>query len=187
MTDRLPHNLLALFQPRPPLRYMPPNDHPPEDRRTRRVDGIAQFVPMLQQKKLDAVQEPPATESWLERRDRKMLEKQAQQKWLVEEGYRELYKPSEDPNIRGDAFKTLFVSRLPYVCTTKDLEKEFGRFGPIERVRIVTIQNPNSKKKGMPRGYAFILFEHERDLKGTVAPFDFRGFALMFHSGLQGM
>lgn len=42
----------------------------------------------------------------------------------------------DDPNIRGDAFKTLFVARLSYDTTEKDLEREFGRFGPIERVCI---------------------------------------------------
>ena len=43
-------------------------------------------------------------------------------------------KPQEDPNIRGDPFRTLFVSRLSYDVEPKDLEREFGRFGPIERV-----------------------------------------------------
>lgn len=43
-------------------------------------------------------------------------------------------KPLEDPNIRGDAFKTLIVARLSYDADEKDLEREFGRFGPIERV-----------------------------------------------------
>ena len=41
---------------------------------------------------------------------------------------------NNDPNVRGDAFKTLFVSRLSYDTKEKDLEREFGRFGPIERV-----------------------------------------------------
>ena len=41
---------------------------------------------------------------------------------------------SNDPNVRGDAFKTLFVARLSYDTKEKDLEREFGRFGPIERV-----------------------------------------------------
>lgn len=50
-------------------------------------------------------------------------------------------KPAEDPNIRGDAFKTLFVSRLSYDTEVKDLEREFGRFGPIERVCMV-LQQP---------------------------------------------
>jgi U1 small nuclear ribonucleoprotein len=44
-------------------------------------------------------------------------------------------KPNEDPNVRGDAFKTLIVARLSYDADERDLEKEFGRFGPIERVR----------------------------------------------------
>ena len=46
-------------------------------------------------------------------------------------------EPRDDPNVRGDAFKTLFVARLSYDTTEKDLEREFGRFGPIERVRLI--------------------------------------------------
>ena len=45
-------------------------------------------------------------------------------------------KPQEDANIRGDAFKTLIVARLSYEATEQDLESEFGRFGPLERVRL---------------------------------------------------
>jgi RNA recognition motif-containing protein len=45
-----------------------------------------------------------------------------------------LDKPHEDSNIRGDAFKTLIVARLSYDATEQDLEREFGRFGAIERV-----------------------------------------------------
>ena len=43
-------------------------------------------------------------------------------------------KPSQDPKIVGDAFKTLFVARLAYNVTPDDLEREFGRYGPIENV-----------------------------------------------------
>ena len=51
-----------------------------------------------------------------------------------------LDKPQEDQNIRGDAFKTLIVARLSYDATEQDLEREFGRFGPIERVCIPILQ-----------------------------------------------
>jgi hypothetical protein len=44
-------------------------------------------------------------------------------------------KPHEDPNVIGDPLKTLFVSRLSFNTEVKDLEREFGRYGPIERVR----------------------------------------------------
>lgn len=48
-------------------------------------------------------------------------------------------KSGEDPQVRGDAYKTLFVARLSYDTTEKDLEREFGRFGPIERVNLAFI------------------------------------------------
>lgn len=44
--------------------------------------------------------------------------------------------PSNDSQARGDPFRTLFVARLSYDVKEADLEREFGRFGPIERVRI---------------------------------------------------
>lgn len=43
-------------------------------------------------------------------------------------------EPSADPQARGDPFKTLFVARLSYDVKESDLEREFGRYGPIERV-----------------------------------------------------
>lgn len=103
-----------------------------------------------------------------------------------------LDKPQEDQNIRGDAFKTLIVARLSYDATEQDLEREFGRFGPIERVcipilqyllycanvnlqiRIVTDthqdEKPNKKKK-KHRGYAFVVFEREKDMRGKAATY----------------
>lgn len=74
MTDKLPPNLLALFAPRPPLRYLTPPDHAPEKRRTQAISGLAAFLPALQAYKETDVYEP--TESWLEMRDRKKLERQ---------------------------------------------------------------------------------------------------------------
>jgi U1 small nuclear ribonucleoprotein len=81
------------------------------------------------------------------------------------------------------------VARLSYEATEQDLESEFGRFGPIERVRyqyydtcwtpanifgsqirIVTDthqdEKPNKKKK-KHRGYAFVVYEREKDMRGN--------------------
>jgi U1 small nuclear ribonucleoprotein 70kDa len=44
--------------------------------------------------------------------------------------------PADDPQIRGDPFRTLFVSRLSYDTKEHDLEREFAKFGPIERVNL---------------------------------------------------
>lgn len=83
MTDKLPPNLLALFAPRPPLRWVPPCDHPAEERKTAAVGGIAEFLPHLAAYK-DADNYVP-TESWLQARDRKKLEKKAAIERLAEE------------------------------------------------------------------------------------------------------
>ncbi|KAL2133882.1 hypothetical protein VTI74DRAFT_1498 [Chaetomium olivicolor] len=168
MTDRLPPNLLALFAPRPPLRWVPPCDHPPEQRRTAAVSGLAEFLPAMAQYEREYEYHP--TESWLEARDRKKREKSTQVEKLLTEGPKN-YNPHEDPNIRGDAFKTLIVARLDYNADEKDLEREFGRFGPIERIRIIRDTHAHEKgnKKQKPhRGYGFVVFEREKDMRAAL-------------------
>ncbi|KAK5131986.1 hypothetical protein LTR08_000406 [Meristemomyces frigidus] len=211
MTDKLPHNLLALFQPRPPLRYLPHTDHAPEDRRTCHITGVAAYLSALRD---DTPVPYHPSESWLEARDRRLREEQAKQDWEHGAGFADLYKPTEDPSIRGDAFKTLFVARLPYDADIKDLEREFGRFGPIERIRVVAdtgaaqikkeeaeaaevkreeeeqltlLANGVARRKkkqkkaqgpkkapvnGKSRGYAFVVFEREKDMKAAYKETD---------------
>jgi hypothetical protein len=83
MTDRLPPNLLALFAPRPPLRWVQPSDHAAQDRRTATISGVAAFLPALAAYR-DADNYKP-TESWLQMRDRKKLEHKAKvEKSLIE-------------------------------------------------------------------------------------------------------
>ncbi|KAK4650479.1 hypothetical protein QC762_707800 [Podospora pseudocomata] len=167
MTDRLPPNLLALFTPRPPLRWVPPCDKAPEQRKTATISGVADFLPAMEEYK--EIPYTP-TESWLEARDRKQREKKEALEKLLTEGPLN-YKPNEDPNIRGDAFKTLIVARLDYNADEKDLEREFGRFGPIERIRIVrdthAHEKPNKKPKPH-RGYAFVVYEREKDMRAAL-------------------
>lgn len=133
MTDKLPPNLLALFQPRPPLRYIPPQDTSPEDRALKQsqISGIAEFLPVLADYKETDEYHP--TESWLQRKERLKAEKRARLEEMAREDFKE-FQPDRDPQIRGDAAKTLFVGRLAYEAKESDLEREFGRFGSIERV-----------------------------------------------------
>ncbi|KAK5652493.1 hypothetical protein OQA88_10395 [Cercophora sp. LCS_1] len=172
MTDKLPPNLLALFAPRPPLRWVPPSDFPPEQRKTAAVSGIAEYLPALAQYEREYEYHP--TESWLEARDRKKREKQEELENLRTEGPKK-YNPHEDPNIRGDAFKTLVVARLDYKADEQDLEREFGRYGPIERIRLIRDTHADEKgnKKRKPhRGYAFVVFEREKDMRAALESCD---------------
>ncbi|MCJ1313899.1 hypothetical protein MMC25_007579 [Agyrium rufum] len=173
MTDKLPPNLLSLFTPRPALRYLPPSDHAPEERKTNAIGGVAQYLGEL--KAYEKMHYEP-TESWLSRKAKAKFEK----KQLVEElkgDITDKFNPHKDPQVRGDAMKTLFVARLSYDIKETDLEREFGRFGPIERIRIVTDtteppDSPQAKKKKGNRGYAFIVYEREKDMKAAYKETD---------------
>ena len=154
MTDKLPPPLLALFQPRPPLRYIPPADRAPEDCKKSTISGVAQFLPEAKAFQEEAPYN--ATESWLQRKWRQKLERKDQMASLLTQGLQNcthpllkdihwscsanhildvIDHPENDPHARGDPFRTLFVARLSYDVKDADLEREFGRFGPIERVR----------------------------------------------------
>lgn len=63
------------------------------------------------------------------------------------------YDPSKDPHIKGDPKRTLFIGRLSYEVDEVELQKEFLKFGEIEKVRIV-----RDKTTDKSRGYAFIVF-----------------------------
>jgi U1 small nuclear ribonucleoprotein 70kDa len=84
MTDKLPPQLLALFAPRPPLRWVTPMDQAPENRKTLPVGGVAEFLPALAAYKDKDGFVP--TESWLQMRDRKKLEGKAKLEQLLTEG-----------------------------------------------------------------------------------------------------
>jgi U1 small nuclear ribonucleoprotein 70kDa len=174
MTDKLPPQLLALFQPRPPVRYIPPLDDSPEEKgvKSSTISGIAAFLPQVDDYKENDEYHP--TESWLQTRDRKRAEKLQRIEDMKKDDFAD-FKPDEDPKIKGDALKTLFVGRLSYDVKESDLEREFGRFGPIERIRIIKdeVKDEATGKPNKPhRGYAFLVYERERDMKGipTCSP-----------------
>lgn len=164
MTDKLPPQLLALFQARPPLRYIPPQDESPESKGLKRsgLSGVGAFLPDLEEYKYTDEYQP--TESWLQRKLRTDHEKRLELQEMLSDHFAG-FDPESDPKIKGDALKTLFVGRLSYDVKEGDLEREFGRFGPIERIRIIRNEYEKNPKK-QNRGYAFIIFERERDMKG---------------------
>jgi U1 small nuclear ribonucleoprotein len=71
-----------------------------------------------------------------------------------------------DPKAEGaaaaaaDPFKTLFVGRLSYDVDEAKLRREFEQWGPIKSVRIVVDSDTSQ-----PRGYAFVEYNRENDMK----------------------
>ncbi|KAF7201064.1 U1 small nuclear ribonucleoprotein 70 kDa [Nothobranchius furzeri] len=157
MTQFLPPNLLALFAPRDPIPFLPQLEKlPHEKHHNQPYCGIAPFIRHFE----DPRDAPPPTraETREERLERKRREKIERRQTVLETELK-LWDPHNDPNAQGDAFKTLFVARVNYDTTESKLRREFEVYGPIKRIYIVY-----NKKTAKPRGYAFIEYEHERDM-----------------------
>ncbi|KAK9711446.1 hypothetical protein K7432_007821 [Basidiobolus ranarum] len=157
MTDKLPPNLLKLFAPRPPLQYFTPLDREPSLKQGPTISGIGAFVPFLKDHDPDYV----PSETVEERRKRKAQERKNKSEEAIREGLAK-WNPAEDPQIESDPFRTLFIGRLSYDTTERDLRDEMEIYGPITKVSI-----PVDKVTNKPRGYAFLEFEREKDMKSA--------------------
>ena len=89
MTDKLPPQLLNLFAPRPPLRYLPAADTAPEKRKTATVSGIVAFLSQISTYDQNYVPADTAEQAKEKRRASKLLRNQK----LLREGI-ENCKPS---------------------------------------------------------------------------------------------
>jgi len=151
-----PPNLMQLFKPREPLAYLPPSDKLPVDKKYPPITGIAAFV-----KHFEDPQDTPAAkqiETREEIRARKRQAKMARAQAQLEEKKKE-WDPALLQDGTGDPYKTLFVARINFDTTESKLQREYEQFGPIVKVRLV------QDTVGKPRGYAFIEYEHERDMR----------------------
>ncbi|KAF8650985.1 hypothetical protein AX16_004971 [Volvariella volvacea WC 439] len=164
-THLLPANLLRLFAPRPPLPYARPVDKDIDRVTSKNVDGVGPLLARLMEEKMvkgEGTEEEEGDQvyTYAEETKRQIRREERKAKKLEEfKTAKETYKPQEDPEAIGDPYKTLFISRLHKSATETDLRREFETYGTIERVRIVR------DKKGRSRGYAFIVYEREREMK----------------------
>ncbi|KAF8953705.1 hypothetical protein BDZ97DRAFT_1678990 [Flammula alnicola] len=176
-THLLPPNLLKLFAPRPQLPYARPVDRDIDRIRRKDVSGVADILARLKEANTDSLiiagtsdameegEEPVYTHAEETKRQIRREERKAKKTEEFKIA-KETYKPADDPEAVGDPYKTLFISRLHKAATETDLRREFEGFGTIERVRIVR------DKKGRSRGYAFVVYERERDMKAAYKESD---------------
>ncbi|KAH3877615.1 hypothetical protein DPMN_001490, partial [Dreissena polymorpha] len=102
---------------------------------------------------------PPPTrvETKDERKERKRKERAEQIAYKLEQDLA-LWDP-HTANASTDPYKTLFVARINYDTSESKIRREFEVYGPIRKIKLTT-----DKIGGKPRGYAFIEYEHERDM-----------------------
>lgn len=175
----LPDKLLRMFAPRPPLAPAPPLPRKPK----RPYSGVASLVEHFAAPG-DAEHQPPP-EAPLQPEPRIFrspeLAWQARieaptkpEKQIIIASDRaaraaerrtaaaKSWDPTRDPSVQGDPFKTLFVGRLSFEVTERKLRRELEEFGPIKRIRLV-----HNRDTGLPKGYAFVEYEHTADMKSA--------------------
>ncbi|KAJ8949998.1 hypothetical protein NQ318_002409 [Aromia moschata] len=156
MTQFLPPNLLALFAPRDPVPYLPPVAKLPHEKKNRGYLGVGKFLDQFE----DPKDTPPPTrvETREERLERRRRERAEQVAYKLEQEIA-VWDPASTANITVDPFKTLFVARINYDTSESKLRREFEVYGPIKKIVLI-----HNSVNGKPRGYAFIEYEHERDM-----------------------
>ncbi|KAL4703589.1 hypothetical protein ACJJTC_003328 [Scirpophaga incertulas] len=155
MTQFLPPNLLALFAAREPIPYLPPAAKLPHEKKQKGYDGVGAFLHVFEHPS----ETPPPTrvETREERLERRRRERAEQTAYKLEQEIA-LWDPAK-PRHTADPFKTLFVARINYDTSESKLRREFEGYGPIKKIHMVY-----NKENDKPRGYAFIEYEHERDM-----------------------
>uniref|UniRef100_A0A183AX53 RRM domain-containing protein n=1 Tax=Echinostoma caproni TaxID=27848 RepID=A0A183AX53_9TREM len=72
-----------------------------------------------------------------------------------------LWNPKKNPSATSNPYNTMFVARLNYDTSESKLRREVEVYGRVNQIVLV-----KNQKTGKPRGYAFVEFEHERDMHG---------------------
>jgi len=163
VVDALPPPILALFQPRPPLPFL----KAVVKRECRPLDGMAHCVQFFEEK--DQVPpKPPPAETKPERVARKAAARKAACALKLSDD-KSIWNPKQKHSDAGDAYKTLFVGRLSFETDEKTLRREFENYGPVKNIAMIKDSNT-----GKPRGYAFIEYERERDMRTAFKSADGR-------------
>ncbi|CAB3402559.1 unnamed protein product [Caenorhabditis bovis] len=165
MTQFLPPNLLALFEARPPIPYLPPPEDLLIDKNAKRppITGVAQYLSQFE----DPADTPPkpVVETKEQKRQRRRREKEELLAYKVEQGIAQ-WNPAENEKATEDPYRTLFVARINYETSESKLRREFESYGKIKKLTMV------HDKEGKPRGYAFIEYSDKSEMHNAYKKAD---------------
>ncbi|KAL0591387.1 hypothetical protein ABG067_001418 [Albugo candida] len=150
----LPMHIRALFEANGPLTHLPQLTK----RKMPPYAGISDFISQFEK---DPPPQRLLSETPKERKERLRAEQIAKHQEKLNQEIAKWDPTAQDDRKTEDAYKTLFVGRISYETTEKQLRHEFEQFGAVKHIRLV------EDEEGKSRGYAFIEYEHEADLKAA--------------------
>ena len=187
----MPPHIRATFMPNPPLKHLPPckrhvltsdnyvtdeeeNNAPstsaavnktlptsfPRKKRGAGLSGVSSFLHHFERTPPPERKIKPTPQSLREEKDAKRKSEIESKLKPFIASYREEQKQCAGEFTNGmNCYNTLFVGRLAYEVTERKLLREMEAYGPIKDLKLVT------DKSGKSRGYAFVEYEHEEDMK----------------------
>ena len=157
--------------PDPPLKHLPP----PKRKRPKSyttegvikiktgVTGVASYMAQFERGAAPKKVENMTPKKIKEVKDKRKKEKWAQDNAPLVDVYKKEQRESSGEYLNMNCYNTLFVARLAYEVTERKLLREFETYGPIKDIKLVTAKG--EKRQGKSRGYAFVEFEQEDDMK----------------------
>ena len=168
MNDYLPPEFRALFEPRPPIEYIPPMKKLHHDSYT----GVSAFLSSFEDAEASskaaadaaaAEASKPHVATMAERREAKKAARAEENRRKIERQKRQ-WDPRSCTELKDgvtrDPYSTLFIARLPYDITEREIKRELGLYGHIRK--IVLVKNVLTKK---PRGYGFVEYMTDNDMQ----------------------
>lgn len=165
----MPPHIRATFMPDPPLKQLPPPSRKRPKQYTDigkmkcKTGGVAQFMAQFERGAAPerAIRPTPAMLA----KETKKRKKEQHLKSLepLIDSYKKDCKDCQGEFMGMNCYHTLFVGRLAYEVTERKLLREFETYGPIQDVKLIF--DSKSKKNKKSRGYAFIEYEQEEDMK----------------------
>jgi U1 small nuclear ribonucleoprotein 70kDa len=158
----MPPHIRATFVPNPPLKYLPP----PITKKTKKqsippMTGVFQLLSNFETTTTPPPRTVQPTPQSIRIQARNVKREQVQQQLLpfIEE-YRNFQRDCGGEYHGMNCYNTLFVGRLAYEVTERKLLREMETFGPVKDIKLVT--DPTT---GKSRGYAFVEYDNEEDMK----------------------
>ena len=184
----MPPTVRAMFMPKPPLKFIPKPKLKPlklnkgvvADVRSTMLTGVAAFMSSFgreedltdknSRSKINKDDKCEENNSVGKARVMMILSRKKQREENRVKLHKEVIAPLvEDYRTKAsqcegsyegmNCYNTVFVGRLAYEVTERKLLREFEHYGPVKDVKLI------SDKEGKSRGYAFIEFEKEDDMR----------------------
>jgi len=157
----------AMFMPNPPPKFVP---KPVLVHRSKQLTGVAAF---LQSRAVDVISNKnDATNKEEEegkngggknrkqQREERQKERNKRRLEPMIEDYRTAANASEGSFEGMNCYNTIFVGRLAFEVSEHKLLREFEHYGPVKDLKLIC-----DKESGKSKGYAFIEFEKEEDMR----------------------